>query len=387
MIRYLFVFVVLAVPAVAVADADCANGALTFDAHFEGGRLDQCEFTADDVVELTFRAEDYRVSDAFAWFSFRVAADGPREITIKLHFPDSYARFWPKLSADGHNWIRAPEDGVERSDVGKSMTLTLDVDETGLWVSAQELLTSRYYDDWLVQLDGHFELETEVIGESALGRPIHLASSGDKPEAVLLFGRQHPVEVPGAIAMREFVDVVMGNSDLAREFRERYMLVILPLLNPDGVALGHARHNAGLTDLNRDWGPFTQPETQAVAALLQDLGARGVAPRLVLDFHATKMWPTMIFYTQTPDDDARPRRFSSRWLDSVDERIDNFEFKHDPRPPSGQGNVKNYFFKRYGIPAITYEMGDEVDRTAIIEHTPVFAEEMMRTMLEAPGID
>jgi hypothetical protein len=92
----------------------------------------------------------------------------------------------------------------------------------------------------------------------------------------------------------------------------------------------------------------------------------------------------MIFYTQVPEDDTDPKRFASHWLGRVDERIDGFEFKHDPRPPSEQGNAKNYFFKRYGIPSITYEMGDEVDRDAIIEHTPVFAEEMMRTMLEAP---
>jgi hypothetical protein len=384
MTRHLLLLVFLTWPAFAVAQPGCANGTLVIDAQFEGGRLDHCEFSADGAVELTFRAEDYRVGNAFAWFSFRIAADDPREVTLKLQFPDAYARFWPKLSADGHTWTRAPEDRVERSEVGKSMTLTLDVDESGLWVSAQELLTSRFYEDWLLQLDGHFELETEVIGRSRQGRPINLALSANRPEAVILLGRQHPVEVPGAMAMRGFVDVVMSNSDLARAFRERFMLIIVPLVNPDGVANGHARHNAGLTDLNRDWGPFTQPETRAVAAVLDRLESEGVTPRLMLDFHATKQWPTMIFYTQVPEDDTSPRLFATNWLGRVDERIDDFEFKHDPRPPSDQGNAKNYFFKRYGIPSITYEIGDEVDRRAIVEHTPVFAEEMMRTMLEAP---
>lgn len=382
MIRHLVLLCLVATPALATAQASCANDSFAIDAEFDGGRLDHCEFNGSDSVELTFRAEDYRVGNAFAWFAFRVAADESREITIKLQFPDSYARFWPKLSRDGRSWSRAPEEAVARSEAGKSMTLSLAVDEGGLWVSAQELLTRRFYEDWLLQLDTHFELDTEVIGASRRGRPLHLASTSDKPEAVILLGRQHPVEVPGAIAMREFVDIVMGSSELAREFRERFMLLIIPLVNPDGVALGHARHNDGLTDLNRDWGPFTQPETQAVARLLDRLEARGIAPRLMLDFHATKQWPTMIFYTQVPADDTDPKLFASRWLGRVDERIDDFEFKHDPRPPSEQGNAKNYFFKRYGIPSITYEMGDEVDRDAIIEHTPVFAEEMMRTMLE-----
>ncbi len=381
MLRLVFL-ILLIVPGLAAAGDSCENGAITIDARFDGGRLDHCQFASESSVELTFRSEDFSVGDTFAWFAFRISASDSREVEIKLHFPDSYARFWPKISRDRRHWMPVDESLAERSEVGKSMTLRLPVDETGTWVAAQELLTQSFYSDWLAQLDAHHEIETTVIGESHRGRPIHLASTAHKPEVVVLIGRQHPAEVPGAIAMREFVDVVLGTSALAREFRERYMLLILPLVNPDGVAAGHARHNDGLTDLNRDWGPFTQPETQSVASLLEVLESQGSAPRLMLDFHATKQTDTMIFYTQMPEDDADPELFATRWLGSVDQRIDGFEFTHDPRPPSGLDNTKNYFFSRYGIPAITYEIGDELDRDLIFEHTRVFAEEMMRVMLE-----
>jgi predicted deacylase len=373
----------LIVPALASAGDYCENDIFIIDARFDGGRLDDCVFASEDSVELTFRNEDFRVGDTFAWFAFRISARETRDIRIKLQFPDSYARFWPKLSRDRRHWVPAKESTTVRSEVGKSMTLRLLVDETGTWVSAQELLTQSYYLDWLGQLDAHYEIETIVVGESHQGRPLHLASTADKPEAIVLIGRQHPAEVPGAVAMREFIDVVLGTSDLARKFRARYQLLIFPLINPDGVADGHARHNAGLTDLNRDWGPFTQPETQAVAALLDSLDEQGIRLRLMLDFHATKMTDTMIFYTQVPEDDTDPERFATRWLDSVDDRIEDFKFTHDPREPSELDNTKNYFFSRYGIPAITYEIGDEIDRELILEHTHVFAEEMMRTMLEA----
>jgi predicted deacylase len=383
MSRLFSAIALLLITSLAIADDACENEALVIDARFDGGRMDHCEFTSENSVELTFRNEDFRVSDAFAWFAFRIAARDSRDVDIKMHFPDAYARFWPKLSRDGEEWVSATEDDVERSEIGKSMTLTVPVDETGLWVSAQELLTEDYYDNWLAQLDAHYELRTSEIGRSNQDRPIWLAHTGDKPEAIVLIGRQHPAEVPGAIAMRQFVEVVLGSSELAREFRSRYMLLILPLMNPDGVASGHARHNAGLADINRDWGPFTQPETQSVAALLDQLEERGVTPRLMLDFHATKMTPTMIFYTQVPEDGTDPELFATNWMSRVDDRVGDFEFTHDPRPPSGQDNTKNYFFSRYGIPAITYEIGDEADREAILEHTPAFAEEMMRVMLQA----
>ena len=47
-----------------------------------------------------------------------------------------------------------------------------------------------------------------------------------------------------------------------------------------------------------------------------------------------------------------------------------------------QANSKNYFHKTRGIPAITYEVGDETDRGQARAAAVVFAEEMMRLMLE-----
>ena len=41
--------------------------------------------------------------------------------------------------------------------------------------------------------------------------------------------------------------------------------MVFPLMNPDGVDLGHWRHNAGGIDLNRDWALYRQPETRLVA--------------------------------------------------------------------------------------------------------------------------
>ena len=179
--------------------------------------------------------------------------------------------------------------------------------------------------------------------------------------------------------MRSFVGAVLGDSALARSFRDRYSVIIIPLINPDGVALGHWRHNVNGVDLNRDWGTFTQPETQSVARLLESIERAGVSLELMLDFHSTRK---NTFYTQLPEESASPVDFATAWLGRAKERLPDFEFKHDARARSGQANTKNYFFDTYGIPAITYELGDETDRQAIYDSTPVLAEEMMRAMLE-----
>jgi len=365
----------------AAEDRFCENNFFSIDARYEAGAFDKCKFKSHNTVELTIRAEDRKVVIEQPWYSFRITSHLPRDITVRLKFPDAYARYWPKLSNDGQSWRRAPDETVVVSKNKKNMEITLRVDESGTWVSAQERITQAFYDEWFDELADHAEIQTTVIGNSVKGRPIQLAKNENKKEVILLLGRQHPAEVPGALAMREFVSVILGDSILARQFRERFTLLIIPLMNPDGVANGHWRHNAGRTDLNRDWGPFTQPETQAVAKLMQGVDELGMQPRLMLDFHATKETSSVLFYTQIPEDVTDPPDFANNWLTRVQTRIPEYEFKNDPRPVSEQANTKSYFYKRYGIPSFTYEIGGEADREKLHEVTPVFAEELMRALL------
>ena len=376
-------FLLGTVATAAAEDRFCENGRVTIDARYDGGNFHRCKFRGKNTVELTIRKEDKEVVVDQPWFSFRVTASKPTKLKVRLKFPEAYARYWPKLSNDGATWRRADESAVTFSKSRKKMELVIDVASLATWVSAQEVLTAEYYDKWLQELAAHDDFTVSVIGKTVNGRSIHLARTANKPGVIVLLGRQHPAEVPGAIAMREFVDVVAGDTELARTFRERFTLLIVPFLNPDGVAKGHWRHNARRTDLNRDWGPFTQPETQSVAKLLDDFEELDMRPRLMLDFHATKFTDSMLFYTQREQDATDPHDFANIWLQRVRERAPHYDFIHDPRPTSAQPNTKGYFYTRYGIPSFTYEVGDEADRAALIAVTPVFAEEMMRTMLDS----
>src|SRR3546814_2301684 len=92
----------------------------------------------------------------------------------------------------------------------------------------------------------------------------------DWREVLRGLGRQHPRETTGTQALMGFVDELAADSPLARDFRERTLVIVLPLLNPDGVVEGNWRGNINGQDLNRDWGPFTQSETRAVRDVLKD---------------------------------------------------------------------------------------------------------------------
>jgi predicted deacylase len=360
------------------ANRFCESADLLIDRNFAGGNFHNCSLTDDGDFLLSVRPENTPINES-PWYSFRVSPKRAVETEIFVHFTDGYARYWPKISSDSINWAPLPEDAVRIDEDGMSMGITLQLTQTPVWVSAQELVLPSYYDQWIRQLSAHPEITTHTLGHSVQGRPIHVVKTGPRSEAVIFLGRQHPPEISGAFAMRSFIDTVLSDTELAREFRNRYAIIIIPLMNPDGVVLGHWRHNVNGVDLNRDWGPFTQPETQSVARLLTSMEQPEVELKLMLDFHSTE---SSLFYTQLAEDFDEPVDFATAWLSRSRERLPNFAFKHDPRGPSGQENTKNYFFSRYGIPAITYEIGDEVDRSQIASTTPVFAEEMMRLLLQ-----
>jgi len=357
----------------------CESESALIDDNFSGGNLGVCEFTSSNSASFTITPEDAPPINPSAWYSFRVSPKREEPIQLILTFVDGNARYWPKISSDGETWRRLDETQVDISDDRSRMAIALAKSRTPLFVSAQELFVNDDYERWMHSLAEHPEVMSRTLGRSIQGRPIQALITAPKSEVVYFFGRQHPPEITGGLAMQSFIDEVFSDSDLAKEFRARFMLVLVPLINPDGVAAGHWRHNMGGRDLNRDWGPFTQPEIQSVKRLIDELDDAGIAPKLMLDFHSTQR---SRFYTQMPEDFDEELDFARDWLDRARLRMPDFDFLYDPRKPSGQENTKNYFYATYHIPAITYEIGDEVDRAELRRTSPIFAQEMMRVMLE-----
>ena len=275
-------------------DSFCSSGATLLDAHFDGGQLGSCTISGNGVFELTLFPEDEPPINKSPWYAYRVSGQPGSNVTINMQFHNGYARYWPKISHDGTHWMPVAEEQVVKS-ADDRMELTLRLDRARVWVAGQEILAREFYSQWINQLEAQPGLDTTLIGKSVQGRPIILAETSDRPEFILMIGRQHPPEVTGAIAMQSFINTVLGDSELAHQFRQRFKLAIVPLMNPDGVADGHWRHNVNGVDVNRDWGPFTQPESTSVIRWVEQQESKGRTLQLMLDFHSTF---EDLFYTQ-----------------------------------------------------------------------------------------
>ena len=355
---------------------------VVFDATFNGARLNDCILEEDGTYRIVIRPENVPVNDS-AWYAFRVSARAKQTVTIQLTYEGGKHRYHPKISSDGSTWKRMTSDRYRR-EKGK-VTLQVDAGPEPVWIAGQEMIGLAELNAWIDEIADLPFVGESVIGHSVGGRPIRqLAIGTGIPEyAVAIVGRQHPPEVTGTMALMEFVETIVGACDLAGEYRQNFRTIVVPLMNPDGVAAGNWRHNLHGVDLNRDWGPFAQPETRAVRDAMLTYQEEDT-PRLALflDFHSTHH---DVFYVQTGKQAVWPEDFPRRWLDALAAATPEYKVRCEPN--SGTRPLSKVWARRtMKIPAVIYEVGDNTDRELIRRVARNAAVAMMELLLaEAEG--
>jgi len=366
--------------------AQCASATLAVDTDFPAGALQSCSIDEAGLVSITLAPENEPPINCSPWYAFRLHSAGESEAQVRLSYTACGHRYWPKISTDGTNWEFLDPARVEvREFAGSDIALlTIPTNGAPIFVSAQEIFVPATYDAWLDEVESTGKVRRSLLGQSAEGRRIEAIALGNPAarEQVVLVGRQHPPEVTGALAMLPFVETLLGDDGLAVRFRERFQVTAIPLLNPDGVVHGYWRHNSGGVDLNRDWGPFTQPETQLMRDLLAGIAANPARDlRLMLDFHSTNR---DVFYTIPDELATEPELFTRDWLARYQERMPGYDVNRDARHTVGRPISKAYAFDTYGVPGVTFEIGDETDRSLIRRIGREAAIAMMETLLATP---
>ena len=331
-----------------------ATASIAFD--FETAPQSTCAILGEREFAILVTPEHAPPINPSPWYAFRYVARGGEGISVRLDYVGARHRYAPKLIRGG----TAASLPVEVSGEGSAATFHLPPGE-GL-VAAHDLFASERYDRFIDRLARLPQAGRIELGRSLDGRPISAVRFGapEAPRLVILIGRQHPPEVSGAIAMEAFVDELARLVQAGGRANRDFQFLVIPEINPDGVARGHWRANRGGKDLNRDWGEFSQPETRAVKSWLDAL-PKGVRPAAMLDFHSTDR---NLFYVQGEDEtDDREELFLTGWLKTGS--IPGYPFTIERRNARANGSAKNWFHQVYDIPAYTYEVGDQTEREAI----------------------
>ncbi len=353
---------------------------VSFNNQFPGARVNECTRTGSGEFQILIKPENSPINNS-AWYAFEVVAKESKTITVTLTYEGGRHRYRPQVSTDGAVWAPLDPERWTADKDENTATLQLDIGTTPLRVAGQEMVGTQEIRDWTDQLAEKDFVRKARIGESILGQPIDALSIGSQTSRryVFILGRQHPPEITGTLGLFGFVETLAGDSDLARDFRQHFRTIVIPLMNPDGVDRGHWRHNLAGVDLNRDWMTFVQPETEAARKLFTALaGQKGAQAFLLLDFHSTHR---DVFYTQKDEHPTVPEDFTAKWLGALQERFPDYNVRRSASHSERHVTSKGWGYETFGIPSITYEFGDNTDRDFIRESTAASCEEMMRLLL------
>ncbi len=352
------------------------NGTVQFSNMFAGARVNDIQQQDKEHFVITVSPENKPVNPS-PWYAFKVW--GSRQtVWMQMQYTGTRHRYNPKVSYDrGASWNDIP---VKTGRKDSAVSFQLSVNSDTLLVAAQELIPSSMSYQWMDSLATLPFVHQQIIGYSVMGKPIvALSTTGSNgKKQIIVLSRQHPPEVTGYMAMQEFVRSVLGNTRLAVDFRKEFEIIMVPMLNPDGVDEGNWRHNAGGVDLNRDWDLFVQPETKAVKEfLLTRQKEQQSTVYFAIDFHSTY---NDVFYTNE-DTLTNIPGLTNAWLKRFAGSISGF--KPNVKPSGNGGNVsKAWLMRTFKTDALTYEVGDDTPRPLLKKKGRVAAEALMQLLLE-----
>jgi len=330
---------------------------------FQGARLNRLTKINDSTLSAWILPENYPINMS-PWYSFKMWSSERKAVYIKLNYEHGRERYYPKTSSNGKEW--EPLDSVDFLSSIRDSTafFRVHVSQDTLWISAQELMTSKWVYYWIDKLAKKPFISKQLIGYSTLGKPLMAMTISESkgPDLLVVLSRQHPPEVTGFREMNAFVETLAGNNRMAKKFRKKFTVLVVPMMNPDGVDNGHWRHSAGGVDLNRDWRFFNQPETSAFRKfVLEEIAKRNGKVWFGVDFHSTQ---TDLFYLPDPKDVPSGTDISWKWVKAINQKFPDHPFAPEPSGLTGQVS-KNWFLHELKTEAITYEVGDNTSRNVI----------------------
>tara|TARA_R110002073_G_scaffold72537_1_gene177161 strand:+ start:131996 stop:133231 length:1236 start_codon:yes stop_codon:yes gene_type:complete len=347
---------------------------------FDGARLNNIKKLNDSTALVIITPENEPINNS-PYYAFKAWSDNEKPFYFTFNYPKGYKhRYLPKLTRTDQ-WKAIDSTAVFTIDT--LVTIKVNLNKQPLTIAAQELQTSKDVRNWYTNLlETNDFVHLKNFGKSKLGRDlpvldIYIGAKKDKP-IITLLTRQHPPEVTGYYAFQSFLETILNGSEASKKFLNNYRILAFPIMNPDGVDLGHWRHNAGGVDTNRDWSQYHQPEIkQTVKFIAKEMKVNHSKIILGLDFHST--WYD-IFYTNTVREGTTLPNFIDDWFEALEQNIPDYKI-NEASSNSTKPVSKGWFLYGHKATGITYEIGDATPRDRIKMIGKISAEQMMNILL------
>eukprot|EP00929_Paragymnodinium_shiwhaense_P046233 TRINITY_DN23536_c0_g1_i1.p1 TRINITY_DN23536_c0_g1~~TRINITY_DN23536_c0_g1_i1.p1 ORF type:complete len:817 (+),score=181.67 TRINITY_DN23536_c0_g1_i1:69-2453(+) len=342
------------------------NAGLLFESNFEGGNLRRVRRQGDDgTLELLLHGDTNRSAHS-QWFFFDVEVEA--DVDLRFHIvtfvkPGSTFAEGQRVvtlrpgdaswGRDGCDYAYFPNRYLLRGRRHHTLAFSLRLQRGRTRVAH---CYPYLYGDLLADVrrlqPKPDYVEVRDLGPTSGGRPLlmflvtdfsSLPGDASRP-SVWISSRVHPGESPASYMMRGVLELLLSKTDEAEALRRRFKFILLPMLNPDGVALGNGRANAAGLDLNRCWeDPPRDSEVAAAKQLLEGFvgGPGGVSAFVDLHAHSRRHG---VFTLSNPGSEALPDLFKQACGELFDRAGCSFKYAAGKR-----GSARCVAWRDFGI--------------------------------------
>jgi len=131
----------------------------------------------------------------------------------------------------------------------------------------------------------------DSVGATVQNRAMYMmtiqGSGAPNRKRVWIHARTHPNEVQGTWVTNEMIEILLGESPLARLLRDSCIFTIMPMYNPDGVELRLPRENANGVDIESNWAANPgEPEVRVLRGVFTQLMGGANPIKVALNMHS-----------------------------------------------------------------------------------------------------
>ncbi|XP_031763401.2 cytosolic carboxypeptidase Nna1-like isoform X1 [Galleria mellonella] len=302
---------------------------LRFESRFESGNLAKAIRITSEYYELHLRTDLY-TNRHMQWFYFKVTNtkkqmmyrfsivnlskaeslynEGMRPLLYSTKDAQLHSIGWRRC---GDNIAYYKNDSTsEEEEQFPSYTLTFNIEfphtDDAVYIAHCYPYTYSDLQEYLSRLQAHPIKSTysklRLLCRTLAGNNVYYLTitappstnelEQKKKKAVIITARVHPGETPSSWMMKGFMDYLTGDSNQARELREKFIFKLVPMLNPDGVIVGNNRCSLTGKDLNRQYRTVireTYPSVWHTKVMIRRLQEEcGVAMYIDLHAHSRK---------------------------------------------------------------------------------------------------
>lgn len=214
-------------------------------------------------------------------------------------------------------------------------------------------------------LGKHFaKNEIKVIGKSVLGKSIYSYQTGVGDFKILLWSQMHGNESTTTKALFDLFNFLDSDAEEVIKWKSKFTLHFIPMLNPDGAEF-YTRENANQIDLNRDFIALSQPESQLLMRVFNE-----IQPDFCFNLHdqrtifgagQTKNPATVSFLAPSYNDKKEINEVRLKAINliaSLNEKLSEFIPNQIGRFDDGfNRNCVGDTFQQLGVPTILIEAG------------------------------